>query len=241
MARWAFFVGALGLAIRAAGEPTKETLPYFGHLANAKENSALSMECDGDPLGTIECQFIQVTVSAYDTAEVEQARMAVAEELRRTPPGRKEMRRDMCALKKPVASEQAPQRAAVTARFIGAISKACACQDDPCFDREIIEALLIQDRKCRVWTHTFKASLTRVLGQRKWIGTAESGLCRDVNATVIESDDKGLLWRFTQTRLTTDSKASDFCKDRKVNEPAIYSWDVDSAAVLNCEVVKFGH
>src|SRR5688572_8943266 len=53
MARWVLVVGALGLLPVGAhaGEPPKERPPFFGHIANTKENSALSMDCEGDPFG----------------------------------------------------------------------------------------------------------------------------------------------------------------------------------------------
>ena len=67
MRHWASLVAALTFAIPASGgEGMDESLPFFGHIANAKGNSALSMDCDGDPLATIYCHFTQVTVSIKD-------------------------------------------------------------------------------------------------------------------------------------------------------------------------------
>jgi hypothetical protein len=198
------------------------------------------MDCDGDPLGTIECHFTQVTVSVFSAPEVEKART----EMKRQPftaADRKTTRRDLCSLRKADIPEQPPQRAALTARALAMFAKACACQDDQCFDREMIESLAAQEGKCRVWTHTFEARLNRVHGQQKWVGMSEpQGLCRALNATVVESDEKGLFWKFTQTRLTTDD-STELCKGLTVNVPAIYSSAVSGAALLNCEVVEFGH
>lgn len=207
--RWVLVVGSLGLLVvkAYAAEPKRERLPFFGHIANAKENSALSMDCEGDPLGTIDCSFTQVTVSVRGAAEVEKARTEMkAEGL--TPSQRAEIR-STCSKMKAAPPETPPQRAALTQLVIGRFARACACRDDRCFDRELIEALAAGERKCKIWTHTFEARLNRVLGQRKWVGMSEAtGICQAVNATVVESDEKGLYWTFTQTRLTAFTESS---------------------------------
>ncbi len=230
-----------GVAFVATGDRAgaqqrkREALPFFGHIANAKENSALSMDCDGDPLGTINCDFTQVTVSVKDPAEVEKA----LREDRTSKTGRADMRATFCNAKARPRSDRSAERTALLEHYWTRFARACACHDDACFDREIDGALLTL-RGCKVWTHSFKATFERVLGQRKWTSMATSGLCNDTNATIIESDDSGLKWKFTQTRLATDT-SNDLCKDRVVNEPSIYSSEIDGSALLKCDVIGFGH
>lgn len=143
-----------------------------------------------------------------------------------------------CSVEARAVPTELPQRAALREHYLSRMATACACPDDACFDREIVDALTGL-RECRVWTHTFKATLQRVAGQRKWTGIETSGLCRDTNATVIESDASAIKWKFTQTRLATDITI-EFCKDRTINEPSIYSFDASGAALLKCDVIDFG-
>jgi hypothetical protein len=247
MGRWFVVVCVLLAAPRSeAADPPRESLPFFGHIASPQENSALSMDCDGDPLGTIDCSFTQVSVTAEEPAKRTERLAKLRDEIAKartvTAAERAEMRSDMC---KREANPPAglPERVAVWRKMVDAFAPACACKNDNCFDSEVLKAFIVlaEGRKCRVWTHNFNASMTRVRGERKWVGMSEpTGLCRTVNATVIESDDKGILWKFTQTRLTADT-ASEPCKDLAVNKPIVYSWDTEADALLDCDVIGFGH
>ncbi len=238
---WLSLVATVGLVLAADGAgPERETLPFFVHIANSRDNSALSMECEGDPLKTIECSFTQVTVTVYGAQQVEDAR-AQMKQAPLTAAQRNETRQSLCSPQTPPPSINGPlERVALKARVLAQFKRVCSCPDDACFDREIVDTLAAQERKCKVWTHTFKATLKRVIGQHKWVGTSEpSGPCQAVNATVLESDEDGLFWTFTQTRLTADTTSRQ-CKGPSVSEPATYSSKINGAALLGCEVVEFG-
>ncbi len=238
------FVGLLCGQVTAQAKPPtpkRELIPHFFMIANEKENSALSMECEGEPpFATIDCAFTQVTVHAPDAQQLATARAKYVKDIAADPRLKDGDRKEACEIASGSVADGPEARVAAGLHMVGRMQAICACKDDACAQAALVDLMMDSERTCKVYTHTFDLVLSRVRGERKWISTpAPSGLCSSVNATVIEGDETGLKWTFTQTRITADT-SSELCKGLKVNDPAIYSWKTSGLAWLGCDLVDFG-
>jgi hypothetical protein len=233
--------GTLGVAIAAsslaAERPRPEAAPTFYLLANEAENSALSMDCEGKaPFESISCTFTQVSVSIASEDYIAKQRA----ELTKQAAAEAVDRPAACKIGAQTVPEGAvPARTAAAGRFIKAMDKACKCPDDACFRSQLVELFVAEERVCRVHTNTFHIQLDRILGTRRWANTSKPSLtCAAVDYTLVESDDTGSKWKFTQTRLTSDDDF-ELCRHLAINKPSVFSSSERGAALLNCELVDF--
>ena len=241
--------GALLLLLGVAGRVEAKDLaspPHFYYLANQHENSALSMDCEGDPpYLSIRCHFTQVVVSRQKQAPPSQK--DIAEFLAEPWEKVRKLRDDMCTTvgRGPAADSLPPApgsaKAAARTHYLSVVKPMCACSDAPCVWR--VMQSIVNEQTCTVWANTFDLSFSRAPGERKWISDSKpEGLCNVVTIAVIELDPKDtseVLWTYTQTRLTAD-KTSSLCQHLEIGVPLVNSWRAAGSSLLDCKFVTFG-
>jgi hypothetical protein len=222
--------------------------PRFFNLASPTDNSWLSMTCRPAPtLNTIACDFVQLSIRQKSDADVTEAVAKAREEMRAHPEELAAAKvAKMCAEgKKNAASRPEPE---TPARKMGlAIERArfealCSCpdEDDACRHEAFAALVEHNERICKVQAYEFDAEFTRA-GPHKWVhNPGPTGLCNVVKVIVIESDETGSLWRYTQTRLSADE--GELCSVLKdgINVPLRYAWDAQSTMALACSLIEAG-
>jgi hypothetical protein len=233
-------------SLLGAAEPKTLSPPSFLYLPSQNDNSALSMDCDGQPpFSTLHCSFTQVTVSR--SSQTEEKRQSFVKDLSSAPwTELQKTLAEMC----PKLDGRAPEmlmpdpgsaKAASRAELISRARPLCACKDVTCARAEFATFFGGLERdQCAVWTNAFERDFTRAPGERKWVSNpGPQGLCNVVDVVVIESDESGWLWTYTQTRVTLD-RSNKLCESKEPNLKMVYSSHAVDTGFAKCSSIKFG-
>lgn len=101
----------------------------------------------------------------------------------------------------------------------------------------------------RCWTiriNTWKEQFQRT-SQFKWIANpGPQGLWNVVRISTLESnDDEYLLWKYTNVTVSADCDKKrnnlfdKWCAEIELNKPVIYSWDIPTESILDCQCIKY--
>lgn len=204
------------------------------------------MDCDGEPpFSTIHCKFTQATVTRSSPTEDERRKMIDA--LKAEPWEKLRMSLNEICRK---IREQSPanlppkegsDKAASWVQFLERAKPLCACQTAECARQQFTTFFTgLEDGLCKVRTNTFEREFTRTPGRKKWISNpGPEGICDAVTVIVIEAEESGYLWTYTQTRVTADT-TSELCKGFEFNVPVVYSWKALETVFADCKSIKFG-
>ncbi len=85
------------------------------------------------------------------------------------------------------------------------------------------------------------------MSQKKWISNpGPQGLCNVVTVKTLEAPGEGYtLWKFTQVTVSVDvdtkrnNLGDQICGGIELNKPVIYSWDIPTDLIIDCQCIKY--
>lgn len=204
--------------------------PSFHHLQSASDNSALSMECQGEaPYTELECTFDQLSLRSPDperlAKKLAEWREEALKDLREKP--WPQTRAKLCqSIKRadlpPVGS---PEAKAIASQDLATFKLICACDSAACAAEAMSPLVERQERTCHISHHRFEFSFKRV-GLDRWVHTSTRGLCN--YSFLVTLDRKGeYLWTYTERRLPGDiggdAKKGDLCATEETT--TVFTWE----------------
>jgi len=226
--------------------------PQFHYMASTSENTALSMECEGQPpFDVIECAFTQTMITVPRESDIQkkltEARSASAADVAK-------LRKGMCPEISKADVSNNPSNATVAQKAsaneaTSAMKVACQCVDDRCFINEMMKFFELDAYTCHVYADTFRKTM-RKAGKNRWVeSSGPNGLCSVVQVATLELDPKvqkesavPIEWVYSWVTSSADASASVFCKSfaSEINVPHVFKWDVSRELVVPCRQFRFG-
>ncbi len=213
----------------------------FAVFVSEKEESTLVMNCSNsvEKAGYLACSFNQKSVTRKSKAVEEAAKSLegfkaesdkkkVVEELK------KECNKDQ------ELKTQNEGQSKYLAEVAKIFRQSCECMKKDsfaCVQNHFLDTAKLDSKKCGIMVNEFKMSFKKI-SKDKYITDSEPfGACNVINMVVLERDSKTKKWKFTQTRLATDS--TPLCKNLEVNKPNVYieSYFVDFPG---CDFISLG-
>lgn len=207
-------------------------------LISTTEMSALVMTCSGEkPFKTLECDFIQKSLSRKVDAVAEAEKSLAAWKDKDFEDGKKKID-SLCASGNfkdwrdgKVALEEYDQLE------YQLFLKSCICKASAkeCVKNYIIEKSGLEAKVCKFNENSFNTNFKQI-SKNKWMNTPEpKGLCNIVNAITLEFDGK-YTWTFNQTRVSADK--GELCSAFELNKPATYRTTPGKKFKLACEFAE---
>ncbi len=230
--------------------------PHFFALGKVGSNDVLKMECEGQkPLySNINCVFTHVIISKKTEIELAKERNRRQAELSKMTSKDVEQMKNILKQQK-ITKERLDLLNALTPEKKKYSDKVLAMTQDSAKSKNKTEAFNIindfeefDNQCCSIRVTTWKEEFQRV-SQLKWISNpGPQGLCNVVRIKTLETDnDHYLLWKFTEITVSADYDKTrndmfdKICADIKINQPTIYSWDVPTDMIMNCQCIKYSH
>lgn len=236
--RLAIMIIVLLISAQARGG---DSAPEF-HFIGAKDSaSALSGECqfEGARRDKIECVFRQLMLIKPDVKTLDQALAeALQGSIKNWSTLAGAVRKNCKNLGRPAARDQ---------EFLYAkISGVCNTKypNDEALVRAFYGVLLdVENGRCKIATNEFTQQFRRA--GNKWISdSTPKGICDVSNVSVLESEENGVLFTFTQTRMVVGNTQGVLCKgvEESVGKPVVFSWKYrDNYTIESCKSLAFGY
>jgi hypothetical protein len=228
--------------------------PHFFALGKVNSNDVLKMECEGQgPLySNITCTFTHAIITKKTEAELAEERK------KRQLDSSKMTDKDITIMKTPLKKEKitkerlalldalTPEKKGYSDRIIAMAQNIDKSTNKTEVFNIINDFSEFDDRCCSIGITTWQEQFERV-SQYKWISNpGPQGLCNVVRIKTLETtDDNYLLWKFTEITVSVDVDKTrndmfdKMCAGIEINKPTVYSWDVPTDMIMDCQCIKF--
>ncbi len=228
--------------------------PHFFNLGKANGNDVLKMECQGqgDEYSNIDCEFTQVLIIKKTESEIAEEREKRKQEYPKiTDKEFNETKKNLGLDKitkerRTLLDSLTPEKKKYTEKVFSFMQNINGSKNKAELIKALEEFSEFEDRCCTIRINTWKEQFQKT-SQFKWIANpGPQGLCNVVRISTLESnDDNYLLWKYTNVTVSVDydKKRNDFfdkwCAGIELNKPVIYSWDIPSESILDCQCIKY--
>jgi hypothetical protein len=228
--------------------------PHFYALGKVNSNDALKMECEGQgPLyPNITCTFTHVTITKKTEAELAEERKKRQLDsskmsdkdfnIMKTSPKKEKITKERLAL----LNSLTPEKKGYSDRIMTMAQNIDKSTNKTELFNIINDFSEFVDRCCSIGITTWQAQFEKV-SQYKWISNpGPQGLCNVVRIKTLEAnDDMYLLWKLTEITVSVDVDKTrndmfdKICSGIEINKPTVYSWDVPTDMIMDCQCIKF--
>lgn len=248
-----FFIRALCAEEKKVPPKKMITAPQFFNLGKANGNDILKMECQGqgDEYSNIDYDFTQVSVIKKTESELAAEREKRKQEYSKITDkefkeGKKKFKPEISKERRILLDSLTPEKK----KYVDKLSSFLENMDRSKNKAELIKALEeaseFEDRCCSIRINTWKEQFQRT-SQFKWISNpGPQGLWNVVRISTLESnDDNYLLWKYTYVTVSADCDKKrnnlfdKICAEIELNKPVIYSWDIPTDSISDCQCIKY--
>jgi len=230
--------------------------PQFFHLGRTNGNDVIKMECEGQPPNyiDIDCQFTQVSVFKKTPAELAEAKKQRQKDYDKMTPkdfndtknSFKNIKKELTKERQALLNSMTPEKKLYSKRFVDSFEAMSSAKNKEELIKMMEDNYALDDKCCEIRIHTWKNQFKRI-SQLKWLSNpGPEGLCNVVRVFTLEAnDDNYLLWKYTEVAVSVDvdKKRNDLgdkiCGEIELNKPAVYSWDIPTDFVGDCECIKY--
>lgn len=230
------------------------TAPHFFNLGKANGNDILKMECQGqgDEYSNIDCEFTQVLIIKKTESELAEEREKRKQEYSKLTD--KEFNKEKKNLKLGEITKQrralldslTPEKKRYTEKLFSSMQNIERSKNKAELIKALEEVYEFEDRCCTIRINTWKEQFQKI-SRLKWIANpGPQGLCNVVRISTLESyDDDYVLWKYTDVTVSVDydkkrnNLGDKLCAEIELNKPVIYSWDIPTESILDCQCIKY--
>lgn len=250
-----FFIRGLSAEEKKATPQKMIVAPVFFNLGKANGNDILKMECQsqGDEYLNIDCEFTQVLIIKKTESELAEEREKRKQEYSKmTDKELNEMKKSNLKLSEITKERRAlldsltPEKKKYTQKLFSFLENMNKSKNKAELIRVLEEFYEFDDRCCTIQINTWKEQFQRT-SQFKWIANpGPQGLWNVVRISTLESnDDNYSLWKYTNVTVSADCDKKrnnlfdKICNEIELNKPVIYSWDIPTESILDCQCIKY--
>lgn len=228
--------------------------PQFFNLGKANGNDILKMECQGqgDEYSNIDCEFTQLLIIKKTESELAEEREKRKQEYSKIT--NKEFNEAKKNLKlgeitkerRTLLDSLTPEKKKYTEKLFSLMENIRKSKNKAELIKALEEFSEFEDKCCTIRINTWKEQFQRT-SQFKWIANpGPQGLWNVVRISTLETNyDYYLSWKYTNVTVSADcdKKRNNFfdkiCNEIELNKPVIYSWDIPTESILDCQCIKY--
>jgi hypothetical protein len=230
--------------------------PKFVSLGKANGNDIIKMECDGQAptFSLLNCDFTEVLIIMKSEGELAKAReerrkafsQITAKDFNDMRTSLKKIRGELTKERKALLDSLTPEKKTYNNRLALMLENMDKCKSRDELFKVLEEFDEFENKCCTVHINAWKDDFKRI-SRFKWISNpGPQGLCNVVRIKTLESsDDLYLLWKYTDVAVSVDFDKTkkdffnQFCAGIELNKPVVYSWDIPTQFVSDCECIKY--
>jgi hypothetical protein len=219
-------------------------------------NDVIKMECEGQgPNYTdIDCQFTQVVVTKKTETEVAEAKKQrkaeydkiTLKDFNEIKTSFKKMKEEITKERQALLDSMTTEKKLYSKRLITQFENIGNSKNKEELFKLMEDLSEFDDKCCSIKIYTWKDKFQRT-SQFKWMSNpGPEGLCNVVRVRTLEtSDDYYLLWKYSEVTVSVDfdkkrnNLGDQICSEIELNKPVVYSWDVPTDFIPNCECIKY--